>query len=182
MPLWGIFFALKFKTRYYIIENNINLGGRNLYFIISILILAADIITKYLVQRAMKPYQSIPVLKNIFHITYVQNTGAAFSILKGKTFFFTAVSFIIILAIVFILIKNPIKERVFGIVMAMILGGAVGNLVDRLRYGYVVDFLDFRVWPVFNIADCAIVIGVLILVYLITFHPEYQSLYSKNRR
>lgn len=59
--------------------------------------------------------------------------------------------------------------------MAMILGGAVGNLIDRLRYGYVVDFLDFRIWPVFNIADCAIVIGVLILTYLITFHPEFQS-------
>lgn len=58
-----------------------------MYFIITILILVADIITKYMVQRAMEPYESIPVLKNIFHITYVQNTGAAFSILKGKTLF-----------------------------------------------------------------------------------------------
>ncbi|HHY70922.1 MAG TPA: signal peptidase II [Thermoanaerobacterales bacterium] len=153
-----------------------------MYFIITILILVADIITKYMVQRAMEPYESIPVLKNIFHITYVQNTGAAFSILKGKTLFFTVVSFAAILLIVYILIKYPIKEKVYGIVMAMILGGAVGNLIDRLRYGYVVDFLDFRIWPVFNIADCAIVIGVLILTYLITFHPEFQSLYSKNRR
>jgi signal peptidase II len=54
----------------------------------------------------------------------------------------------------------------------------MGNFIDRLRFGYVVDFLDFRVWPVFNIADCAIVIGVLILAYLITFHPEYQSLFK----
>lgn len=130
----------------------------------------------------MVPHQSIPVLDNIFHITYVQNTGAAFSILKGKTFFFTVVSFIVILVITFILIKHPIKHKAVGIVMAMILGGAIGNLIDRLRFGYVVDFLDFRVWPVFNIADCAIVLGVLILAYLITFHPDYQSLYSKNRR
>lgn len=153
-----------------------------LYFIISILIFAADITTKHLVQRAMKPYQSIPVLENIFHITYVQNTGAAFSILKGKTFLFTAVSSVIILTIIYILIKYPIKRKIFGIVMAMILGGAFGNLIDRLRYGYVVDFLDFRVWPVFNIADCAIVLGVVVLAYLITFHPEFRNLNIKNRR
>lgn len=153
-----------------------------MYLIISIFILAADMLTKYLVQQTMKPYESIPVLKNVFHITYVQNTGAAFSILRGKTLFFTIVSCAVILAILFILMKYPIKSKIFKIVMAIILGGAVGNLIDRLRYGYVVDFLDLRIWPVFNIADCAIVVGVLVLVYLITFHPEFQSLYSKNRR
>ncbi|NLZ54251.1 MAG: signal peptidase II [Thermoanaerobacteraceae bacterium] len=151
-----------------------------MYFIISFLILALDLFTKYLVQKNMQPYQTIPVIDNIFHITYVQNTGAAFSILKGKTLFFTMVSSVVILAIVLILIKHPIKNKVFRIVIAMILGGAIGNLVDRLRFGYVVDFLDFRVWPVFNIADCAIVVGALILAYFITFHPDFQSLHSKN--
>ena len=63
--------------------------------------------------------------------------------------------------------------------MGLILGGAIGNLIDRVRYGYVVDFLDFRIWPVFNIADCAIVIGVIVLVYLITFDSEFQSIYSE---
>jgi signal peptidase II len=126
----------------------------------------------------MVPHQSIPVIKNVFHITYVQNTGAAFSILKGKTFLFTVVSSIVIVIITLVLIKLPAKHKAFGIVMALILGGAMGNFIDRLRFGYVVDFLDFRVWPVFNIADCAIVIGVLILAYLITFHPEYQSLFK----
>lgn len=153
-----------------------------LYIILSIVILAADMVTKYFVQRKMEPYDSIPVIKNIFHITYVQNTGAAFSILKGKIFFFTAVSVIITLIIIFIMIKYPIKEKILGIAMAMVLGGAVGNLIDRLRYGYVVDFLDFRIWPVFNIADCAIVVGTLILAYLITFRAEPGSLQSKNRR
>jgi signal peptidase II len=126
----------------------------------------------------MVPHQSIPVIKNVFHITYVQNTGAAFSILKDKTFLFTVVSSIVIVIITLVLIKLPAKHKAFGIVMALILGGAMGNFIDRLRFGYVVDFLDFRVWPVFNIADCAIVIGVLILAYLITFHPEYQSLFK----
>ncbi|HQA61009.1 MAG TPA: signal peptidase II, partial [Tepidanaerobacteraceae bacterium] len=85
---------------------------------------------------------------------------------------------IVIVIITLVLIKLPAKHKAFGIVMALILGGAMGNFIDRLRFGYVVDFLDFRVWPVFNIADCAIVIGVLILAYLITFHPEYQSLFK----
>lgn len=120
----------------------------------------------------MKPYESVPVLNNIFHITYVQNTGAAFSILKGKTLFFTVVSFIAVLLIIFILIQYPFKAKIYGVVTAMVLGGAMGNLVDRLRYGYVVDFLDFRIWPVFNVADCAIVVGVLVLVYLIVFDPK----------
>ncbi len=153
-----------------------------MYIILSIVIFAADMVTKYFVHRKMEPYDSIPVIKNIFHITYVQNTGAAFSILKGKIFFFAAVSVIITLIIIFIMIKYPIKEKILGIAMAMVLGGAVGNLIDRLRYGYVVDFLDFRIWPVFNIADCAIVVGTLILAYLITFRAEPGSLQSKNRR
>lgn len=147
--------------------------------IVSVFVLAADIISKYLVKRGLEPYESIPVIRNIFHITYVQNTGAAFSILKGKTFLFTTVSFVVILGIIFILIKYPIKRKIFGIVMGLILGGAIGNLIDRVRYGYVVDFLDFRIWPVFNIADCAIVIGVIVLVYLITFDSEFQSIYSE---
>jgi len=153
-----------------------------LYFIISLVILAIDLFTKYIIQKNMVPYQSIPVIDNIFHITYVQNTGAAFSILKGKTLFFTVVSMIVIAIIVLSLIKLPTKYRALGIALAMILGGALGNLIDRLRFGYVVDFLDFRVWPVFNVADCAIVLGVIILGYLIIFHPDYQNLSSKNRR
>lgn len=153
-----------------------------MYFIISLVILAIDLFTKYIIQKNMVPYQSIPVIDNIFHITYVQNTGAAFSILKGKTLFFTVVSMIVIAIIVLSLIKLPTKYRALGIALAMILGGALGNLIDRLRFGYVVDFLDFRVWPVFNVADCAIVLGVIILGYLIIFHPDYQNLSSKNRR
>jgi signal peptidase II len=149
-------------------------------FLTSVFVLAADMISKYLIQKFMDPYESIPILKNIFHLTYVQNTGGAFSILEGHTSLLVFVSSMVILAMIYILIKNPIRERAFGIVMAMILGGAVGNLADRLRYGYVVDFLDFRIWPVFNIADCFVVIGVLILAYLIIFHPEFQSLSDKT--
>ena len=66
--------------------------------------------------------------------------------------------------------------------LALIIGGATGNLIDRVRFGYVVDFLDFRVWPVFNIADCAIVVGVAILAFIITFSKDPERLLSNNRR
>lgn len=147
--------------------------------LICLLVIAIDQITKYLIQLNMNPYDSMPVIKNIFHITYVQNTGAAFSILKGKTFFFSAVSIAIILAIIVILLKHPIQKKLLRGAMGLILGGAIGNLIDRIRFGYVVDFIDFRVWPVFNIADCAIVVGVLVLAYLITFDPELETLFKK---
>ena len=146
---------------------------------IGMLVILVDQITKHLIQMNMDPYTSIPVIKNIFHITYVQNTGAAFSILKGKTLFFSVVSLVIVFAIIMILIKYPIKRRLSRMVFASILGGAIGNLIDRIRFGYVVDFIDFRVWPVFNIADCAIVIGVSALAYLIIFDPELETLFNK---
>ena len=110
-------------------------------FLTSVFVLAADMISKYLIQKFMDPYESIPILKNIFHLTYVQNTGGGFSILEGHTSLLVFVSSMVILAMIYILIK-PYQRKSFGIVMAMILGGAVGNLADRLRYGYVVDF-DF---------------------------------------
>jgi len=172
-----------FETLYYIIGNDIGIREvAVLYLIISFVILILDLFTKYIVQKNLVPYESIPVIDNIFHITYVQNTGAAFSILKGKTLFFAVVSLIIVAIIALILFKFPIKQRILGNGLAMILGGALGNLIDRLRFGYVVDFLDFRVWPVFNIADCLIVVGVIILAYIIMFHPDNQTMGSKNRR
>ena len=178
----GFFFTLKFKTGYYIMKIKHNLGGSNFVFHYKYFNFCCRHNNKTPGPKSYETVSIYPCLGKYFHITYVQNTGAAFSILKGKTFLFTAVSSVIILTIIYILIKYPIKRKIFGIVMAMILGGAFGNLIDRLRYGYVVDFLDFRVWPVFNIADCAIVLGVVVLAYLITFHPEFRNLNIKNRR
>lgn len=146
------------------------------------LVLAADQISKYIVRTSMSPYESFPVIKGIFHITYVQNTGAAFSILRGKTHFFTIVSLAIIFAIIIFLRKVPSEKKILRMVMALVLGGAAGNLIDRFRFGYVVDFFDFRIWPVFNIADSAIVVGVIILAYLITFDPGLSGQFGKGGR
>lgn len=147
-----------------------------------ILVLTADQISKYIIRANMSPYESLPIIKGIFHITYVQNTGAAFSILKGKTQFFTIVSMGIIIAIVIFSMKVPAEKKMLRIVMALVLGGAAGNLIDRFRFGYVVDFFDFRIWPVFNIADSAIVVGVIILACLITFDPGLSGQFGKGGR
>ncbi|MCG0274685.1 MAG: signal peptidase II [Thermosediminibacteraceae bacterium] len=141
-------------------------------WIIAAFIFVIDQFTKTLVKTRMVPHQSIEVIDNILYLTYVRNTGAAFSLLKGKVFFFIVVSFIVIAALVFYMKRLPPEKKILKVTLSLILGGALGNLVDRLRYGYVVDFIDFRIWPVFNVADSAMVIGVIILVYLIIVDPE----------
>lgn len=110
------------------------------------------------------PYQSIPVIKNIFHITVVFNKGAAFGILKGQTSLLIYAGLIFIL-IFLIFVKNEKKKNLlFLIPCGLILGGAVSNLTDRFFFGYVIDYLDIRVWPVFNLSDFCITIGAGLLL------------------
>jgi signal peptidase II len=108
---------------------------------------------------------SVPVIKNVLHLTLVKNTGAVFGMMHGQNVILIWVSLIVIGFILFYL--EDLTESKAGLVMtALVIGGAVGNLVDRIRVGYVIDFIDFRVWPVFNVADSAIMIGVIGLVLL----------------
>lgn len=119
----------------------------------------------------LQPGQSIPVITNIFHITYIKNTGAAFGILGNYTFLLIIAS-IVILVLFFLFVKTYSFDNLwFKAASAFIIGGAAGNLIDRVRLGFVIDFLDFRIWPVFNIADMAIVTGgiILIIFYLIKY-------------
>jgi len=133
-------------------------------FIIVLVIFSLDQLTKILITKNLFLYQSVPVIKNIFHITLVRNTGAAFGMFKNQLYLFIFTS---IGAIVLILLD--LKERrgkkldIYSLSLAFILAGASGNLVDRIRFGCVIDFLDFRIWPVFNIADSAITIGAVLL-------------------
>lgn len=133
-----------------------------LYIVFSVIIL--DQLSKLLILQNLNLNQSIEIFEGFFYLTLVHNTGAAFSILKDQAFLFIAISIIAIIAILFYMHKK--QERVFlkDLSLALILGGACGNLIDRVRFGYVVDFLDFRIWPVFNIADSAITIGALLLI------------------
>ncbi|MDD5237080.1 MAG: signal peptidase II, partial [Candidatus Omnitrophica bacterium] len=139
--------------------------------IVSIIIfgLILDQTTKFLALRNLAVNESIPVLKGIFHLTLVFNRGAAFGIFKNYTTFLIIASCATILFIVLSL-KESRKVNLVNISLSLILSGAIGNLIDRLRLGLVVDFLDFRVWPVFNVADSIITIGALLLAFSL-FRP-----------
>ncbi|MBQ2872997.1 MAG: signal peptidase II [Bacilli bacterium] len=134
----------------------------------TIIFLVIDIVSKLLISNLMNVGQSIQIINDFFNITYVRNTGAAWSILSGETWLLIIVSLIIISLIVFYIYKNSPKSDLEKISYSMILGGAIGNLLDRIIYGYVVDFLDFNVfgydYPIFNLADSFILIGVILLV------------------
>lgn len=138
-----------------------------LFFIAGII--ALDQLTKFIVQGAMQPGESIPVISGIFHITYVLNAGAAFGILENQRIFFLATAMLLVAAAAFFWRKIASERLVTRLGTAMLLGGAVGNMIDRVRTGYVVDFFDFRVWPVFNIADIFIVVGVGAIIYMMVF-------------
>lgn len=145
-------------------------GGLAAVFIIVVPIVILDQLTKLLVINNLKLYQSVPVIQNIFYITFIANKGAAFGMFKNQVPLFVLAALIAI-ALIFSGIKNNRHKRagIYDIALIFILAGAIGNLIDRLRLGYVIDFLDFRIWPVFNIADSAITAGAVLLGYTIIF-------------
>lgn len=122
-------------------------------------ILSLDQFSKFLVYKLLTAGQSIPLIPGILNLTFVRNTGAAFGILRNFTFIFIfAAIFIIIYIGYLIFTKQHLKVNPY--MLGIFLGGSIGNLIDRLRFGYVVDFIDIHIWPVFNIADSAITISV----------------------
>lgn len=135
-------------------------------FIISFIILVIDIISKRLVIGSLMKSESISIIGDFFRITYAENTGVAFSLIEGYVDFIIIMTVIVIMMI-FKYIKSNNIGKFEEIGYSFILGGAIGNLLDRVIYGYVIDFLDFNIFgydfPIFNIADSFIVIGVLIL-------------------
>ncbi|MBR5218613.1 MAG: signal peptidase II [Clostridia bacterium] len=136
-----------------------------LFIIISVLCIALDIVSKHIISSNMFIGESIPLIKNVFHITYVLNDGAAFSMLQGKTLFLIIITVAIILAaLIYLFIKKP-KDKLLLLSVTLILSGAIGNLIDRITMGHVVDFLDFRLinFAVFNVADCYVTIGAILL-------------------
>jgi signal peptidase II len=141
----------------------------SLFLCLALSIVAADQLTKYIVKTNMALGQSIPE-GGFFHFTYVQNTGAAFSILREHTFLlsiFSIIGVVLLLFITFYLADRIdfLKTTPAKLSLGLIMGGTVGNLIDRLSYGYVIDFIDFDFFATFNIADSAITVGVLLLAF-----------------
>jgi len=137
-------------------------------------ILITDQLTKFVVDQSMPLHHSIPVIDNLFSLTYIRNTGAAFGFLAGSAAAFR-LPFLIVFSLVAIgfvvamLRRLPARETGLITALAFILGGAIGNLIDRFAYGEVIDFLDFYWsgyhWPAFNVADSFITVGVAITVF-----------------
>lgn len=137
------------------------------WLILSVLVFGIDMFSKYLIMSYLY-YQSIDILP-FFSITYAQNTGAAFSILEGQRTLLATVAIVVSAYIVYMLYENGSTKKFENFSLALILGGALGNLLDRLYHGFVIDFLDvkFGTWhyPTFNIADCAICVGIGIYIF-----------------
>jgi len=139
------------------------------FFVSIFAILIVDQSLKSLVRLKLAVGESIPLINNIFHITYVTNTGAAFGLFKNSAIFFIIISVVAIVLIAGLILKSIKRAEFmanprFDLGLIMIISGAIGNLADRLKFGYVIDFIDIRIWPVFNIADTSITIGTMLLI------------------
>lgn len=140
------------------------------YLIISALIVGVDQWVKYLTISNISLGETKDFIPGILSFTYIRNTGAAWSLLEGKMWFFYIITVIVVAVVIYVLVKNVNGSKWFTIGLTLVLAGAVGNFVDRLRLGYVVDMFqtDFINFPIFNIADMSLVIGVAcIFIYLI---------------
>lgn len=135
-------------------------------------VIALDQFSKGLVVKSMVPGESIPIIQNIFHLTYVLNPGAAFGIFSNQRMFLLITGAVLIAATAYFYPLLKKSDAFLQIGAMAILSGAVANLIDRLQTGYVVDMFDFRIWPVFNVADIAIVCGMGLMIYAILFRLD----------
>jgi signal peptidase II len=141
-------------------------GSILFYYLLAFFVFILDQLTKWLIVKYMTIGQSIPLIEGVFHLTSHRNRGAAFGILQNQRWFFIVITLLIVFGIIYYLRKLGTTKPIISWALALILGGAVGNFLDRLLNGEVVDFLDFTLinYPIFNVADSAIVIGVCLFI------------------
>jgi len=140
----------------------------NVYFLISaVCVLILDQVTKYIIIERLPLNSSMEVIRGFFYITHVKNTGAAFGLFQDSTRTLTIISFVAIALIIILKIMLKLNYAFYNVSLGFILGGALGNLIDRYFVGEVTDFLNFTFWPVFNIADSFIIIGFCLIIILI---------------
>ncbi|MDP3487849.1 MAG: signal peptidase II [Bacillota bacterium] len=139
----------------------------NIALVIAGLVVVLDQLTKYAVVQLLPYLNSRPVIPGVFYLTHVRNVGAAFGLFaEQRILFMVAVVFI---TAAFFFFRSELRRlgTIALVASGLVLGGALGNAIDRVRLGYVVDFFDFKVWPVFNVADSAIVVGSLLLAFCV---------------
>lgn len=145
---------------------------KKIRYLLIVLILLTDQLVKYAVRASMYVGESIPVIPNVFHITYVQNTGAAFNMFDGWMAFLKVVPFVALLFAVWYMEKHLDDHLSLLVALILIIAGGLGNLIDRVALGFVTDLFDFRVFPVFNVADIGICVGCFFLVLYIFFFDK----------
>jgi signal peptidase II len=156
-----------------------NTGALVRLCLVSTVIVVLDQATKALVAKALVLHESVPVIQGFFNLTHIMNPGGAFGLFAEhspeiRRFFFLFVSSLVALMILWLYRKTAHTHRTLSFGLAAIFAGAVGNLIDRFRFGKVVDFLDFYLgayhWPAFNVADSAITMGMVVFVYHVVFN------------
>lgn len=140
-----------------------------LFFLTALLVVSADQLTKIWIRSNLALYQSIPD-RGFFQLTHIHNTGAAFGLFPDQPFLLTVVASVgVVLLLIYALFfhrRFPILDNILGsLALGLILGGTIGNLIDRLRLGYVTDFISIGIWPDFNIADSAVTVGAIMAAY-----------------
>ena len=149
------------------------------YLWLAPLILAIDQLSKWMVASSMVEFQSIPVLGDFFRLTYIHNHGAAFGIDVGSPFLHLLFSLAALGVLGWMFYTAPPGARLLRCSLSMVLGGALGNIVDRVRLKMVVDFFDFGLaglrWPVFNVADTFVTIGIFLLILTYSRQPESEA-------
>lgn len=134
-------------------------------FVLPLAVVILDQFSKYIVVENMALGESIPIIEEVFHLTYILNPGAAFGMFAHNRLFFIAIAIVVIGIIIWARREILVSPWEVKAGCGLFLGGAIGNLIDRARQGLVIDFFDFRIWPVFNIADIAICIGVGLIIW-----------------
>ena len=144
-----------------------------MYFYLPIVcFLLLDQFVKYLVRTNMELDQSIPIISGIFHLTYIENPGAAFGILANRRLLFLLLTIIIVGVMFYLYFQLRQKKSLTAFSLGLVISGALGNFIDRFFRGTVTDLFDLRIWPIFNIADICICVGLALLCYLLLFKGE----------
>ncbi|MFS0751919.1 signal peptidase II [Oceanobacillus sp. 1P07AA] len=155
-----------------------------IYYLIAIVLVIVDQFTKWLIVSRMELGESIPVIDNFFYITSHRNTGAAWGILEGQMLLFYIITTVVIISIIYFLHTYVKGDRLLSVALAIILGGAIGNFIDRIFRQEVVDFANFYIFnynfPIFNVADSALTIGVIIFLIATILEEKRQKGKSKS--
>lgn len=148
---------------------------------LSLVVALIDYIIKILVLNNLKPIGSLAVIPGLFSLTYVENRGAAFGMLSNARWIFIVFTFIVIAVLIYFIFKKRITSKLFNISAILIIGGGIGNLIDRIFYGFVVDYLSVSFFPpVCNFADYCITVGAGLMVIYLIFFTDFLSKKDKQ--